>query len=265
MAEIKWIKITTNMFDDEKIRLIQNMPEGDAVLVIWIRLLTLAGKTNNGGYIYLAEQMPYTEEMLSHLFDKPLPVIRLALETFKMFQMVEIDERGIYLANWEKHQNIEGMERIKEQAKQRKMRFKERQQQGLLEERSGNVPERKSNATELELELDKDKERDKKKKLTPKTRYADFVSLKESEYQKLVDKHGEELTKRMIEILDNYKGSTGKKYKDDYRTILNWVVKRVEEEEAQVKPTLRKQQGQDKPIDPKFDLLYWGQFGGGGN
>jgi len=46
VAEIKWIKLTVNMFDDEKIRLIQAMPESDAIIIIWIRLLALAGKTN---------------------------------------------------------------------------------------------------------------------------------------------------------------------------------------------------------------------------
>ncbi|MBU5585311.1 phage replisome organizer N-terminal domain-containing protein, partial [Enterococcus sp. S181_ASV_20] len=39
MAEISWIKLKTTMFDDEKIRLIQAVPEADAILVIWIRLL----------------------------------------------------------------------------------------------------------------------------------------------------------------------------------------------------------------------------------
>jgi len=63
-----------------------------------------------------------------------------------------------------------------------------------------------------------------------KIKFADFVSLTNAEYEALVAKLGEEGTKRCIEILDNYKGSTGKKYKSDYRTILNWVVQRYEEE-----------------------------------
>ncbi len=68
-----------------------------------------------------------------------------------------------------------------------------------------------------------------------KNKFAEFVSLTEEEYQKLVSEHGEEKVKRMIEILDNYKGSNGKTYKSDYRTILNWVVNRVEEELAKTK------------------------------
>lgn len=68
-----------------------------------------------------------------------------------------------------------------------------------------------------------------------KIKFADFVSLTNVEYDALVAKLGEEGTKRCIEILDNYKGSTGKKYKSDYRTILNWVVQRYEEEQQKNK------------------------------
>ena len=53
MAEITWVKLTINMFDDEKIRLIEAMPEADAIIIIWVRLLTLAGKTNDDGRIYI--------------------------------------------------------------------------------------------------------------------------------------------------------------------------------------------------------------------
>lgn len=65
--------------------------------------------------------------------------------------------------------------------------------------------------------------------------YAENVSMTTEEYQKLVDEHGEPATKRMIEILDNYKGSTGKPYKNDYRAILNWVIKRYEEDQGKPK------------------------------
>jgi hypothetical protein len=69
-----------------------------------------------------------------------------------------------------------------------------------------------------------------------KTFYAEFVSLTNAEYNALVTKLTEEGTKRCIEILDNYKGSSGRKYKSDYRTILNWVVQRYEEEKKRTKP-----------------------------
>ncbi|KRQ85854.1 hypothetical protein ABG79_02368 [Caloramator mitchellensis] len=68
------------------------------------------------------------------------------------------------------------------------------------------------------------------KKDINKIKYAEFVSMSEQQYNALIKKYGEEKTKRMIEVLDNYKGAKGKKYKDDYRAILNWVVEKVEKE-----------------------------------
>jgi predicted phage replisome organizer len=114
MSSIKWIKINTDMFDDEKIKIIQSMPEGDALLVVWIRLITLAGKTNNGGYIYISDNLPYTDEMLSTIMNKPLNIIKLAIQTFINFGMIEIDEKGIYLVNFEKHQSLDRMQEIRE-------------------------------------------------------------------------------------------------------------------------------------------------------
>lgn len=64
-----------------------------------------------------------------------------------------------------------------------------------------------------------------------KTSYAEFVTLTPKEYDKLVHEYGEEGTKRMIEILNTYKGSSGKKYKSDYFTILKWVVDRWKQEQ----------------------------------
>lgn len=63
-----------------------------------------------------------------------------------------------------------------------------------------------------------------------KNSYAEFVTLTSDEYSKLVEEFGENATKRMIQILDNYKGANGKKYKSDYRAILNWVVDKYNEE-----------------------------------
>ena len=63
-----------------------------------------------------------------------------------------------------------------------------------------------------------------------KYNYADCVTLTRDEYAKLCESFGEDPTKRMIEILDNYKGAKGKRYKSDYRAILTWVVDRYNEE-----------------------------------
>jgi len=157
MADVKWIKITTDMFDDEKIDFIQSLPEADAITVVWVRLLTLAGKCNAGGYIYLTENIPYEPEMLAHKFRKPISTLNLALETFRRLGMTEQTENGIYISNWEKHQNIDGLEKIREQSKKRMKRYREKLKLSECNVTS-NVTVTDGYETELELELDKDKD-----------------------------------------------------------------------------------------------------------
>ena len=82
MSDVKWIKITTNIFDDEKIRLIDGMADRDVIFYIWIRLLTMAGKTNEGGRVYLNKELAYTEEMLATIFNRPVEIVKKALEVF---------------------------------------------------------------------------------------------------------------------------------------------------------------------------------------
>lgn len=135
MAAISWIKITTNIFDDEKILLIESLPEADAIIVIWFKLLTLAGKCNNDGVLMLNDKIPYTEEMLSTIFRRPLNTVRLALSTFEKYGMIVTLHNVITIPNWEKHQQIETFDKIKEQNKARQKAYRERQKM-LLEENS---------------------------------------------------------------------------------------------------------------------------------
>lgn len=213
MADVKWIKLNTHMFEDEKIKLIETMPDADTILVIWIKLLAQAGKTNASGYIYLNENIPYTDEMLSTIFNRPLGSVRLALKTFQQFGMIDIsDDEFISISNWEKHQNVAGLEKIREQTRQRVAKHRESKKLGVTDD----VTLR--NATDIELE--EDKKKNKKEKV--KKKYADRVSMTSEEYSKLVEQFGEEGSKDRIENLNLYKGSTGKTYKDDYLTILAW-------------------------------------------
>lgn len=162
MSEIKWIKLSTQMFEDEKIKLIEQMPESDTILIIWVKLLAQAGKTNASGYIYLSENIPYSDEMLAAIFGRPLNIVRLALSTFQKFGMIEINEENyISISNWEKHQNLDAMEKIREQNRKRVQKHREKQrvlQLSLASNVTCNVTETESNAIDIDKELDKEKE-----------------------------------------------------------------------------------------------------------
>ena len=161
MSEIKWIKITTDIFDDEKMCLIDALPDRDAIIVIWIKLITLAGKLNRKGVLAISKNIVYTDEMLAQTFHRPLNTVRMALEFFENFGMVEKIDGVIMLPNWEKHQNIDGMEKIKEQNRNRAARHRQKQkllaqnnESNVISNVTDNVTVTHSNA--IDKELDKD-------------------------------------------------------------------------------------------------------------
>ena len=155
MAEVKWIKISTAMFDDEKIKIIDAMPEHDTIFYIWMRLLVQAGKTNAGGYIFLAEDIPYTDEMLSAIFNRPLNTVRLALDTLKKFGMIERSENNdLKITNWDKHQNVESMDKIREGNRLRKRRQREKEKQQELLEEPKNSEENVTEEEEIVMSQD---------------------------------------------------------------------------------------------------------------
>ena len=187
MSEIKWIKITTDIFDDEKIRLIDALPDHDAILVIWFKILALAGKHNRNGLLMMSDKVHYTDEMLATIFQRPLNSVRMALGIFEQFGMIEIIDGVITLPNWEKHQNIDGMERIKEQTRNRVARHREKQKSLALGNVTCNVTVTDGNALEEEGDKTKIKTRlDKDKNITTTSSSGNILELFQSEFRRLL-------------------------------------------------------------------------------
>ena len=175
MSDVKWIKIIVSIFDDEKIKFIETMPNGDEMIVIWFKILCLAGKSNSFGFLMMTDKIAYTEEMLSSIFNRDIKTIQLSLQTFEKLDMIEIEDNRISITNWEKHQNIDGLEKIREQNRIRQRRFKERNNQKKIDNAIGNVTGNatvtQGNATDKEKEIDKELDKDKEKKERKKTSF----------------------------------------------------------------------------------------------
>lgn len=137
MAEVKWIKLTTDIFDDEKILMIESLPTADTIIVIWFKLLAFAGKSNNNGVFMMSNRIPYTEDMLAAIFRRDSKIVSLALKTFEQFGMIEIIDNVITIPNWDKHQSLDAYEKKKE--RDRKLQAERRaRQRGLIQESSDN-------------------------------------------------------------------------------------------------------------------------------
>ena len=141
LAEVKWIKIVTDVFDDEKVLLIETLPDADSIIVIWFKLLCLAGKQNNGGVFLMGGRIPYTDEMFATIFRRPLNTVRLALRTFQEYGMVDIIDSTVTIPHWEKHQSLDAYEQSKEKTRQRVAAHRERQKALIESNVTSNVTE----------------------------------------------------------------------------------------------------------------------------
>lgn len=136
MSEVKWIKITTDIFDNWKIKQIKAMPEGYKMICVWFQLLCLCGKCNESGLIVLSGKVVANDELLSNIFGENLNVIQLSLRTFEALGMIEVATDGVMkISNWGEYQNTKGLEEIREYERIRKAKQREKKK-GLEDQMS---------------------------------------------------------------------------------------------------------------------------------
>ena len=136
-SPVKWIKIVTDIFDDEKVLMIEALPNADAIIVIWFKLLCLAGKANNSGVFLMNDKIAYTDEMLAAIFRRDLNTVRMALNVFEQYGMIEVVNNTITIPNWSKHQTLDAYEKKKE--RDRVYQQNRREKQKLLAEGKGEI------------------------------------------------------------------------------------------------------------------------------
>lgn len=144
-------------FDNEKIKIIQAMPKGDTLLIIWIRLVALAEKCSANGLVQLEDGIPYTAKMLAAVFGKSLRMIHLALTTFEELHMIKNTTEGIYIIS-EIQDSKE--ERIREQNRIRKQRERGQKKEAAAQTAEcENVTKMSRSVTEEIAEMSRDKSR----------------------------------------------------------------------------------------------------------
>lgn len=229
MAEVKWIKIVTDIFDDEKMLLIESLPSADSIIVIWFKLLCLAGKNNNSGVFTLNDKIAYTDEMLATIFRREVNTVRLALKTFENYGMIEIINDVITIPNWDKHQNLDSLEKRRER---QKVYMKERREkQKLLANCEANSKANcKANVSPLEEEGEEDKNKIRIEKYIEKWNSLNIntvLTIKNNRLKSLkarIEEYGED---NIIKAMDNITKSKFLKGENDrgWRIDIDWLLK----------------------------------------
>lgn len=202
MADVKWIKITTDIFDDEKMLLIESLPEADSIIVIWFKLLCLAGKMNNSGVFLMNNRIAYTDKMLSTIFRRKESTVQLALKTFEQFGMVEVVDNVITIPNWDKHQSLDSYEKKKE--RDRIYQQERRQKQKELAAQSSDSKTTQSSDVAVSDKKREEIRLDKKES----ERVEAFSPTQSITYDSLVEKYGKAFVDERITRAKRYSNIT---------------------------------------------------------
>lgn len=230
---MKWLKLSTSTFDDEKIILIESQPDSAATLVVWFKLLCLAGKTDNGGVFRMSNGTPYTPEMLATILREDKFTVNNALTSLLTFGMISNDDEVYSITNWGKHQEAGFYDKRSEYMRRymQEYRAKKALPEGVKKRKQSKQdcknlrkPNAKSNVSTLEEEREKEKEREYTYPPIPPLGEADkppahtrgkygWVKMTDDEYSRLISDLGECEAARVIAYVDESAQTTGNRNK----------------------------------------------------
>lgn len=118
MDGIKWVKLSVDFIHSSKVKHIRAQKGGDTMALLWVHLLCRAGIVNDRGRVYVASGVPYTAAGLASEFGMPKKTVADALKLFEQLGMLRQEDGVLVIANWCEHQNVEGMERVRDGASQ---------------------------------------------------------------------------------------------------------------------------------------------------
>lgn len=234
-----WLKLKNDFFEQKEIKKLRRIAGGDTFTIIYLKMQLLSLKSD-GKLFFDGVEDTFAEELALTLDETPENV-EMTLSFLRKHELIEQVESDEYiLPETVKSIGSEGSSA----ERMRRLRTKASQCDGLLSQGDSSVTK-----SDVEIEIEREIEKEKEKDTTPvpipeppkppkpskpverKERYLEFVTLTQKEYDSLVSKLGsEKAVQRCIEILNDWKGSKGKKYKSDFYAMHSWVIERYYEE-----------------------------------
>lgn len=181
--DIEWIKLYIDIFGNRKIKQIRALPRGNDIVLIWIMLLTIAGRCNADGFIYVTEKIPYTPDSLEEELKFKSRDIEHALNVLEQYDMIARSGDMIYIPGWEEYQNVDGMERVRKKGRERQSRYRERQREKAENiQNNVTVTSRNDDVTQQNKKEELDKEEKKEYKKESETPIVELILIDGSQY-----------------------------------------------------------------------------------
>ena len=161
MANLQWLKLSTDFFDNNKIKLLESERDGDTLIRVWIQLLTIAMKCNYQGRLSITEDKPMTVDEFSKIMGKSRKKITKCLEKFEELKMIIIEDNFYKIKNWSKYQSADKLEEIRRQNCLRQQKYREKmkseKEKSNVTVTQRNTKEEKKIRNKIEKEGDKNR------------------------------------------------------------------------------------------------------------
>ena len=127
MVQVQWLKVYTDIFDNEKMKKLLRNRDGDTYFRVWIQLLTLAAKSNQHGAILLGENIPMSKDDLAKVMHKTLNKFEKIIQDLHKLDMIIIEKETICIKNWDMYQSADELEKLRESNRRRQQKYREKQ------------------------------------------------------------------------------------------------------------------------------------------
>lgn len=154
MGQVQWIKVCTDIFDNEKIKKLLRNRDGDTYFRVWIQMLALAGKSNQDGAILLGENITMSMDDLAKVMHKTLNKLETIVQSLCELDMIFIENDTIYIKNWNVYQNADELEKMRQNARNRQKKFRDKQKESNVTGTLSNT-EDKNRKEEINKRIEK--------------------------------------------------------------------------------------------------------------
>lgn len=142
MVQVQWLKVYTDIFDNEKMKKLLRNRDGDTYFRVWIQLLTLAAKSNQHGAILLGENIPMSKEDLAKVMHKTLNKLEKIIQDLYELDMIIIEKETICIKNWNMYQSADELEKLRESNRRRQQKYRDKQKDSNVIVTSSNTEDK---------------------------------------------------------------------------------------------------------------------------
>lgn len=133
MSDANWIKLNIDMFDKWQVKELRSLPEGDTAMIIYLYLLMMAVRSNQGGVLVFNEHIPITNTSIANQLGIKERTVDMAIQALIQLELLTDTDGILNIIGLEEFMYTDPMELLRQKDRERKRRFRERQKQALIE------------------------------------------------------------------------------------------------------------------------------------